>query len=386
MAAASIEDLRRIARKRLPRVVFDFIDGGAQDEVTLRANTGDFESLTLRPRMMVDVSKRKTEVELFGQKLAAPIVLSPVGLTGLAVPKGELHAAKAAKAAGIGYCLSTNSSVSIEEIAQETRHPFWFQLYVMKDRGLSKSMMERAKAAGCNVLVVTVDLATHGRRERDIRNGFSIPPRLSLPDIVNAAMRPGWLYAALTGPRLTFANYTPSGDQGFIDLAKHIASLFDPALSWKDIEWMKSVWGGPVVIKGILRGDDAELAIQHGADGISVSNHGGRQLDGSPSAIRALPEVVEAVRGRVPVLIDSGVRRGIDIIRARALGATAVLVGRAFVYGLAARGPSGAGEAIGMLRNELDNAMALLGIPDLDAVDRSILLDPPTAGRWPSNA
>lgn len=378
----NIADLRDKARRRLPRVVFDFIDGGAQDETTLEANCRDLSAIRLNPHVLVDVSTRKLSVELFGQTFAAPIVLSPVGLTGLATPKGELDAARAAEAAGIGYCLSTNASTSIEELAAATRQPFWFQLYVMKDRGLTRSLMERAKAAGCSVLVMTVDLAAHGRRERDARNGFSVPPRISVPDAMNALMHPGWLYRTMTGERLTFANYKTGADEGFLELSKHIANQFDPSITWEDIAWAKEVWGGPLVIKGILRADDARKALDHGADGISVSNHGGRQLDGVPSAIRALPGVVDAVDGRIPVLMDGGVRRGADIVRARALGARACLVGRAFVYGLAALGPQGAARAIEILHQELDNTLALLGLPSIDDVDRSVLAEEEI---WPRN-
>ena len=369
----NIADLRVMARRRLPRVVFDFIDGGAQDERTLEANSRDLEAMRLSPRVLVDVSQRNLKVELFGQEFALPMLLSPIGLTGLASPKGEIDAARAAKAAGIGYCLSTNASTSIEELAEKIPHPFWFQLYVMKDRGLTQSLMDRAKAAGCTALVMTVDLAAHGKRERDARNGFSVPPRISFDDGLNAALHPGWLIRMMSGPRLTFANYKTGADEGFLQLSQHIASQFDPSITWKDIEWAKQVWGGPLVIKGILRGDDAVRAIDHGADGISVSNHGGRQLDGVPSAIRALPRVVDAVSGRIPVLMDGGIRRGSDIIRARALGAKAVLVGRAFVYALAALGPTGPAHAIEILRGELENTLALLGLPSIDDVDRSVL-------------
>ncbi len=369
----NVEDLRQIARSRLPKVVFDFIDGGAQDERTLAANCRDLQALTLSPRVMVDVSQRDLSVEIFGQTYAFPMILSPIGLTGLASPKGELDAVRAASQAGIGYCLSTNASSSIEEVADQTRRPFWFQLYVMKDRGLTRSLIERAKRAGCSALVITVDLAAHGRRERDARNGFSVPPRLSLKDAVNAALHPGWIYRMATGPRLTFANYQTAADKGFLQLSKHIAEQFDPAITWDDIAWAKALWGGPLVVKGILRADDARRAVDHGADGISVSNHGGRQLDGVASAIAALPRVVAAVGGDIPVFMDGGVRRGGDILRARALGATACLVGRAFVYGLAALGPIGAARAIEILHGELDNTMALMGLTSMRAVDRAVL-------------
>lgn len=382
MRAVNINDMRRLAKRRLPRVVFDFIDGGAQDETTLVANCRDLAEIRLSPRVLVDVAKRTTEVELFGQTFAAPMVLSPIGLTGLASPKGELDAVRAAQAAGIGYCLSTNASTSIEETATAASQPFWFQLYVMKDRELTRSLIERAKAAGCSALVMTVDLAAHGRRERDARNGFSVPPRISALDGLNALMHPGWLVRTLSGPRLTFGNYRTGADEGFLKLSQHIADQFDPSVTWHDIAWAKQVWGGPLVIKGILRADDARRAIDCGADGISVSNHGGRQLDGVSSAIRALPRVVVAVDGRIPVLMDGGVRRGADVIRARALGATACLVGRAFVYALAALGPAGAARAIEILRDELDNALALLGLTSIDEVDRSVL---DIAPDWPAN-
>jgi L-lactate dehydrogenase (cytochrome) len=378
----NISDMRALARRRLPRVVFDFIDGGAQDEITLEANCRDLAAMRLSPRVLVDVAELDTRIELFGQHFAAPFLLSPIGLTGLATPKGELDAARAADAAGIGYCLSTNASTSIEEIASATTQPFWFQLYVMKDRGLTQELMERAKAAGCSALVMTVDLAAHGKRERDARNGFSVPPRISAADAVNALMRPGWLMRTLKGPRLTFANYKTAADEGFLQLSQHIANQFDPAVTWDDIEWAKRIWGGPLIIKGILRADDARLAVESGADGVSVSNHGGRQLDGVPSAIRALPGIVDAVGDRIPVLMDGGVRRGADIIRARALGARACLVGRAFVYALAALGPGGAAKAIDILHGELRNALALLGLRSIGDVDHSVLAD---ADRWPRN-
>lgn len=380
--AVNIADLRKLAQRRLPRVVFDFIDGGAQDETTLEANCRDLAQMRLSPRVLVDVADLNTSVELFGQRFASPLLLSPIGLTGLATPKGELDAARAAESAGIGYCLSTNASTSIEEIAAATSQPFWFQLYVMKDRGLTRELMDRAKAAGCSALVMTVDLAAHGKRERDARNGFSVPPRIGVADAANALMRPGWLYRTFTGPRLTFANYKTAADEGFLQLSKHITNQFDPSVTWDDIAWAKEVWGGPLVIKGILRADDARRAVDYGADGVSVSNHGGRQLDGVPSAIRALPAVADAVGDRITVLMDGGIRRGADIIRARALGARACLVGRAFVYALAALGPDGAARAIEILHGELHNALALLGLPSINDVDRSVLEE---EARWPHN-
>jgi len=380
MPAVNVADLRLKARRKLPKVVFDFLDGGASDEVTLAANTADLASLTLRPRVMVDVARRELAMTLFGEPIALPLVLAPVGLTSMFCPEGEIHAARAAAAAGIPYCLSNNAGHSIEEVRAATGKAFWFQLYVLKDRGLTRSLVERAKAAGCSVLIVTVDLAAHGRRERDARNGFMIPPRITAANALEMLTRPGWLYHCLRGKPLTFANYKTGAEGGFLNLARFIAEQFDPSVTWKDIAWLKSIFGGPVVVKGILTGDDARLAIANGADGISVSNHGGRQLDAVPSPIAVLPEVVEAVAGRIPVLLDGGVRRGADIIRARALGASAVMIGRAFIYGLAAEGPSGAARVIEMLRTELDNTLALLGVPSVERIDRSVL-----AREWKSN-
>ncbi|MGI9520078.1 MAG: alpha-hydroxy acid oxidase, partial [Hyphomicrobiaceae bacterium] len=278
----------------------------------------------------------------------------------------------------IGYCLSTNASTSIEEVAAASTQPIWFQLYVMKDRGLTRSLIERAKAARCSVLVLTVDLAAHGRRERDARNGFTVPPHISLIDVFNAMLHPAWLYRMLVGPRLTFANYETKADKGILNLSHHIANQFDPSVTWADIHWVKEIWGGPLVVKGILRTDDADRAISNGADGICVSNHGGRQLDGVSSAIRALPEIADKVSGRVPVFLDGGVRRGTDILRARALGAAACFAGRPLVYALGALGPKGPAVAIEMLKKEFDNSMALMGLRCTDDIDRSVL-DIPTA-------
>lgn len=374
MTIVSIEDLRLRARRRLPKVVFDFIDGGAADETTLAANRADFERIGLVPRMLVDVSRRDLSTTLFGRRLDLPLILAPTGLTGLTLPRGEAHAARAAEEAGIVYALSTTSTMSIEDVAASTGRPCWFQLYVMKDRELTRALLERAKRAGYEALLLTVDLPVAGRRERDVRNGFSIPPRVSLGNVLEVLARPRWLKDRLLGPPLTFANFRAEGGVGgFIDLARHVSDQFDQSVTWRDVEWVKSVWGGPVVVKGVLTGDDARRAIDHGADGVSVSNHGGRQLDGAPSAIAALPEVVAAIGGRAPVLLDSGVRRGTDILKAVALGATAVMIGRPFLYGLAALGPTGATRAIQILRDELDNALALIGAPSVATLDASYL-------------
>jgi L-lactate dehydrogenase (cytochrome) len=371
----NIEDLRRRARRRLPKVVFDFIDGGAMDERTLAANRADFEALELLPRMLVDVSQRTLKTTVLGREIAMPLMVAPTGISGLATPKGEVHAARAAEAAGTIYCLSTTATCSIEEIAATTTQPFWFQLYVMRDRGATRSMVERAAAAKCGALVLTIDLAVQGRRERDHYNGFTVPPRVTARNVLEVLARPRWLVEMAFGPRMTFANFvdeTTAGG-GFIDLGKHINAQFDQSVTWKDVDWLRSIFPGPVVIKGVLTAHDARLAADHGAAGVIVSNHGARQLDHVPSSIRALPEVVEAVGDRIEVYLDSGVRRGSDIAKALALGARAVLVGRPFLYGMGALGPPGAARALEMLRDELDNCMALLGAPALAALDRSFV-------------
>lgn len=372
MQPISIEDLRQRARRRLPKVVFDFIDGGAQDERTLEANCADFAAIELLPRMLVDVSQRSLRTTVLGREIALPVMLAPTGLSGITVPKAELHAARAAEAAGTVFCLSTTATSSIEEIRAAVTHPFWFQLYVMRDRGLTKSLVERAAAAKCGALVVTVDLAVHGRRERDLRNGFTVPPRVTVRNLLDVLTRPAWLGRMVVGPRTTFANFASDG-AGFLDLAKHIASTHDASVTWRDIEWLRSIFAGPIVVKGVLTGADAKLAADHGASAVIVSNHGARQLDGAISSIRALPEAVAAVAGRIEVLLDSGVRRGSDVAKALALGARAVLVGRPFLYGLGALGPGGALRAIEILRDELDNCMALLGVPSVGALDRSFV-------------
>ena len=372
---ANIEDLRRRARRRLPKVVFDFIDGGAQDERTLAANRADFEALELRPKMLVDVSQRSLTTTVLGREIAMPVMVAPTGITGLAAPRGELHAARAAAAAGTVFCLSTTATSSIEEIATAIDRPFWFQLYVMRDRGATRSMVERAAAAKCGALVLTIDLAVQGRRERDVRNGFTVPPRITARNVLEVLARPRWMLDMALGPRITFANFvdeTTAGG-GFIDLGKHIAAQFDQSVTWKDVDWLRSIFPGPIVIKGVLTAHDAKLAAEHGAAAVIVSNHGARQLDHVPSSIRALPEVAEAVGDRLEVYLDSGVRRGSDIAKALSLGARAVLVGRPFLYGLGALGPTGAARALEILRDELDNCMALLGAPSVAALDSSFV-------------
>ena len=374
MKVANIADLRRLARQRLPRALFDYIDGGAQDEVTLRANQEDFNNFTLVQRVLRDVTTRDQSVTVLGQKYDLPLILSPTGLTGIFWPNGALEAARAASDAGAGFCLSSMSTSTVEDIKKVAKRPTWFQLYVMRDRGMSRELIERAKAAGCSALVLTVDLAMQGQRDRDVHNGLTIPPTLSVANMLNFATRPGWVWRFLTGPKVMPASLVKPGQNTLFTIAGYVNSQFDQSVTWKDIEWAKSIWGGPIALKGILAPEDAVAAIDHGADALIVSNHGGRQLDGVRSAISALPYVVDAVQGRAEVLIDGGVRRGTDVLKAIALGAKACMIGRPYMYGLASKGREGVTQALELFRNEIDLALALTGNTSLAALDRSSIL------------
>jgi L-lactate dehydrogenase (cytochrome) len=378
MNVACIEDLRRIARRRLPRVVFDFVDGGALDEVTLRANRSDFQRVALAPRVLTDVSRRDASTTVLGQHIALPLIIAPTGLAGLLWRRGEVALARAAEAAGIPYCLSQMAACSIEEVAQATALPFWFQTYLFKDRGINEALLQRAARVGCRVLVVTVDTKVQGPRDRDVRNGFTVPPRLTLRSVLDMARRVRWLRGVALGPRVTFANLAGSvldGDD-IINIARFATQQYDYTLNWSDVDWCRVRWRGKLAIKGILTPEDARLAVEHGADALIVSNHGGRQLDGAPSALAVLPAVVDAVQGRAEVILDGGVRRGSDVLKALALGARACMAGRPFLYGLAAAGERGVAQAIGLLAGEIDNGLALLGRPSARTLDR-------TALRWP---
>lgn len=372
-AIANIEDLRRLAFDRLPRVLFDYIDGGAQDEVTLRANQEDFNRWTIVQHVLRDVSRRDQSVTVMGQKFDLPLILSPTGMTGLFWPNGALEAARASAAAGAGFCLSSMSTSTVEDIRKVADRPFWFQLYVMRDRGMSRELIERAKAAGCSALVLTVDLAMQGQRDRDVHNGLTIPPTLRVSNLLNFATRPGWVCRYLTGPKVLPASLVKPGQSSLFTIAGYVNSQFDQSVTWKDIEWAKSIWGGPLALKGILDPGDAKSAVDHGADALIVSNHGGRQLDGVRSAISALPTVVDAVAGRAEVLLDGGVRRGTDVFKAIALGAKACMIGRPYMYGLASKGRAGVTQALELLRNEIDLALALSGNTSLSALDRSAI-------------
>ena len=374
MNIANIADLRRLAWQRLPRVLFDYIDGGAQDEVTLRANQQDFNNFTLVQRVLRDVSTRDQSVTVLGQKYDLPLILSPTGMTGLFWPNGALEAARAASDAGAGFCLSSMSTSTVEDIKKVAKQPAWFQLYVMRDRGMSRELIERAKAAGCSALVLTVDLALQGQRDRDVHNGLTIPPTLRISNLPNFATRPGWVWRYLTGPKVVPASLVKPGQSTLFTIAGYVNSQFDQSVTWKDIEWAKSIWGGPIALKGILDPEDAKAAVDHGVDALIVSNHGGRQLDGVRSAISALPYVVDAVAGRAEVLLDGGVRRGTDVLKAVALGAKACMIGRPYMYGLASKGRAGVTQALELFRNEIDLALALSGNTSLAALNRSSIL------------
>jgi len=376
MNAINIDDLRILARKRLPRAVFEFIDGGALDEITLRANQEDFHTIRLMPRVLTDIETRNQSVELFGRRYDAPIVLAPTGLAGLLSRRGELSAVRAASRINVPYCLSTMATCSIEDIASEVDVPNWFQLYVLRDRELTKAFIERARDARCSALVLTVDTKIQGPRERDMRNGFTVPPRFTATTLLDFAMHWRWLLDVGLGPKIKFRNFVDTGldANNAVTITQFIAGQYDLSVNWRDVEWFKSQWGGPVLLKGLLSPADALLAIDSGIDGIIVSNHGGRQLDGAISAISALPAIVDAVAGRIPLILDGGIRRGSDVVKAIALGATACMIGRAWLYGLAAGGETGVERALCILRDEIDVSLALLGCSDLSQVDRGVLV------------
>ncbi len=372
--AHGIADLRRMAKRVLPKVAFDFIDGGAENEVTLRQNEAGFSEYAFWPRPLNGSEARDQSLELFGHRLALPVIIGPTGLAGMFWPRGEIAAARAAHRAGTIYSLSHGSSLTIEEVAQEAPGPNWFQVFMYRDRGLTRAFAERAQAAGYAALILTTDNQVLGQRERDLRNGFTIPPRPTIWNSLDMTLHVPWLLRMRqTLPGLTFANYVTDERKDILSLGKHMAELLDPGASWKDVEWLRQIWDRPFLIKGILHPEEARLAIDHGVDGIIVSNHGGRQLDGAISSIRALPAVVEAVAGRIPVLIDGGIRRGADVVKALALGATACLVGRPHLWGLAVAGEEGVARVLEIYRSEIDRVLALGGWAGVAALDRSVL-------------
>jgi L-lactate dehydrogenase (cytochrome) len=370
-----IDDLREMAKRRVARAIFEYVDRGAYSECTLRANRADVESIGLRQRVGIDVDNRSTKVSLLGKPAAMPAALAPIGLLGLNWANGEILAARAANRFGIPFTLSTMSICSIEDVAEGTGKPFWFQLYVMRDRGFAKSLIERAKAAGCSALVLTLDLQIQGQRHRDLKNGLAVPPRLTLGTLLDVLTKPSWALNVMTSKRRSFGNLEgriPDA-HSLTTLSEWIAGQFDPTLSWKDVAWVKSVWGGPLVLKGVLDVEDAKIAASTGADAIVVSNHGGRQLDGAVSSIRALPEIAAAVGDKIDVWFDGGIRSGQSLLKALALGAKAALLGRAFVYGLGAKGEEGVVNALELIRKELDVTMALTGLRDVREASPAIL-------------
>ena len=373
----TIEDLRRIAERRVPRMFYDYADSGSYTESTYRANESDFAKIKLRQRVAVDMSNRTLASTMVGESVAMPVALAPTGLTGMQHADGEIHAARAAAKAGVPFTLSTMSICSIEDVAENTDKPFWFQLYVMRDRGFIDRLIDRAKAAGCSALVLTLDLQILGQRHKDVKNGLSTPPKPTLRNLVNLATKPRWCFGMLGTQRRTFRNIVGHAE-GVTDLSRlsaWTAEQFDPTLSWDDVARIKERWGGKLILKGILDPEDAELAVKSGADALIVSNHGGRQLDGAMSSISALPSIVQAVGDRMEILFDGGIRSGQDVIKALALGAHGTFIGRAFLYGLGAGGEAGVTQCLDIIRKELDTTMALCGLRDVRDVDARILAD-----------
>src|SRR4051812_3509118 len=354
-----IEDLRQLSKKRVARAIFEYVDCGSYTECTLRANRADLELLTLRQRVGIDVDRRSTRGTMLGEEVSMPVALAPVGLPGLNWADGEILAARAAQRFGVPFTLSTMSICSIEDVAGAVDKPFWFQLYVMKDRGFVRSLIERAAAAKCSALMLTIDLQVLGQRHCDVRNGLSVPPEIRIKNVLDIATKPRWAFGMLRAKRRTFGNlagYARSGTD-VKSLSSWIATQFDPTLSWKDVEWIRDQWPGKLILKGVLDIDDARIAARTGASAVVVSNHGGRQLDGAPSSISVLPKIVDAVGDEIEVMFDGGIRSGQDIMRALALGARSCLIGRPYIYGLGALGERGVVRAIQFLRNEFDVTM-----------------------------
>jgi L-lactate dehydrogenase (cytochrome) len=373
--ATNVMDLRARARKRIPRAIFDYADRGSYDELTIDANRRDLDAVRLRQRVMIDVSDQRVETSVLGQKIGMPVIIAPTGLTGLFHSNGEALGARAAARAGIPFCLSTMSILSIEDVAEMSDAPFWFQLYVMRDRDFSASLIQRAERAGCPALVLTLDLQVQGQRHQDIKNGLSVPPKLTLANALDVSTKPGWVLGMLRARRRSFGNLADqlakAGDLG--TLSQWISEQFDPSLDWSDVAWVRSLWPGKLILKGVMDAEDARRAVDAGADAIVVSNHGGRQLDGAASSISVLREVVSAVGSQTEVLFDGGVRSGQDVFKALAHGARACLIGKAFLWSLAAGGEAGVTQALGFIRKELATTMALTGVGDVARIDGSVL-------------
>ena len=373
----NIEDLRQVARRKLPKAIFEYVDHGSYDQVSLAANRDDLKAIRFRQRVLINADNRQLATTMLGEKVAMPIAIAPTGLTGLLRGNGEMLAARAAEAAGIRFCLSTMSICSIEDVREATKAPFWFQLYVFRDRGFSESVIERAKAAGCSALFVTVDLPMRGQRHCDIKNGLEVPPRLTARNAFDIATKPAWALSVLMGKRKSFGNIDAylNNKGGLWAAGRWGNDNFDASLSWDDVSWVRKLWPGKLVLKGVLDVEDAKRAADMGADAIVVSNHGGRQLDGAPSTIAALPRIADAAGHRIEVLFDGGIRSGQDVLKALALGARGCLIGRAYLYGLAAMGETGVAKAISLIGEELRVSMSLTGVRDVADVSRDILFD-----------
>ena len=372
-----IEDLRRVAERRVPRMFYDYADSGSYTEGTYRANEQDFRPIQFRQRVAVNMEGRSTRVRMVGQEVAMPVAIAPTGLTGMQHADGEILGARAAQAFGVPFTLSTMSICSIEDVARHTGgHPFWFQVYVMRDRDFVERLIDRAKAANCSALVLTLDLQILGQRHKDIQNGLSAPPKPTLRNLLNLCTKPRWCLGMLGTPRRSFGNIVghAKGVGDMSSLSSWTAKQFDPQLNWGDVEWIKRRWGGKLILKGIMDAEDARLAAQTGADALVVSNHGGRQLDGAPSSIAALPAIVEAAGKSMEVWMDGGIRSGQDVLKAWALGARGTMIGRSFLYGLGAFGEAGVTKALQLIHKELDTSMAFCGHTQLANVDRSILV------------
>ena len=372
-----IEDLRVIAKRRVPRMFYDYADSGSWTESTYRSNETAFQKIKFRQRVAVNMENRSLENTMIGENVTMPVALAPTGLTGMQHADGEILAARAAEKFGVPFTLSTMSICSIEDVAEHTSRPFWFQLYVMKDKGFVERLINRAKAAKCSALVITLDLQILGQRHKDIKNGLSSPPKPTLTNLINLATKPYWCWHMLHTQRRTFGNIVghASGVSDTSSLSAWTSQQFDPALSWDDVAWIKDKWGGKIIIKGIMEPEDAHLAVKSGADALIVSNHGGRQLDGALPSIEALPAIVDAVgKDNIEIYLDSGVRSGQDVIRSVAMGARGVFIGRPFLYGLGAMGEAGVTKALEVIRNEADLTMAFCGLRNIKDVNKSILV------------
>ncbi len=373
----NVEDLRQLARRKIPRALFDYVDRGSYDEISYHANSAELKAIRFRQRVLIDADNRSLGTTMLGETVSMPVAIAPTGLTGLLHGDGEVLAARAAEAAGIRFTLSTMSICSIEDVRAATRGPFWFQLYVFRDRAFSESVIERARAAGCTALFVTVDLPLRGQRHADIKNGLEVPPKLTLRNAFDIATKPAWALSVLMGKRKSFGNIDAylKSKGGVWGAGRWANDNFDASLSWADVDWVRKLWPGKLVLKGVLDAEDARRAADLGADAIVVSNHGGRQLDGAPATIAALPRIVDAAGDRIEVLFDGGVRSGQDVLKALALGARGCLIGRAYLYGLAAMGEAGVAKALDLIADELRISMSLTGVRDVAEAGRDILFD-----------